>query len=395
MLKSLFVSAFFLMFFASPGYAYFVAVPEGQAPLDYSQPTHILLSGRGGTIGLQPQMAARSKAILYRRNFPEQQVVLLSVFEDDKNEADLTSAGWTFLVKNETKFETGSAMTELLKFKKIKSLELFGHNSPSLGTQADGKGFRFDPTNPIVNQLAPLFDSEAYAIIHGCNSGWILAQNLSKVWKIAVAGSFTGTRFERLHSDGHFYVDEPGKSPDGGWATRNDDLGGVPCAQGGCLRMRPSFAPYNGEWGDFAAPTLSHYKFFCQLDVSECEKRMARALYGYLVEKTLQRNSTRDDFRAAAKQFLCPVYKNRKITNDCYNQLDMIENGRGNRQISFVVNEKQLTCNLRSCKAEMVCDNDQHVCKVQNFSSLNSTTIADEYMHFLKGFDLLRAAGEP
>jgi len=393
MLKSWFVSAFLVLFFASPGHAYFMAVPQGQGPVDYSKPTRILLSGRGGSLGMQAQMSARSKAVIYRRNFPEQQVVLLSVFENDNNEAGLVDTGWTFIERNDIKLETGSAVKAMLKFKRIKSLELFGHNSPSLGTQADGKGFRFDPNNRVVNQLAPNFDRDAFAIVHGCNSGWIVAQILARVWNIAVAGSFTGTRFERLHSDGHFYVDDKDKFPAGGWAIRNDDLGGARCSEGGCLRMRPSYSPYNGEWGDFEAPMLSHYKFFCQLEVPECEKRMALALYGYLAEKTLDRNSTREEFRDVAKQYLCPVYKDRKLTNDCDEQLDLIENDRGNRQISYVVNAKQLACNLRGCKAEMVCNNGEHRCEVKNIKSSKATTLTDEYRHLLKGYDLLKVEG--
>jgi hypothetical protein len=392
-LKALLITLALTTGYSQVSQAYFIAVPKAQGPLDYARVTRVIVSGRGGTLGMQPQQSALGTALLYRRNFADQQLVLMSVFEDTQNEAAVVKAGWKILAKNEIKFETKTLVPELKKFSKIRSLEFFGHNSPSLGTQTDGPGYRFDATEPIVATLAPNFDRGAYAIIHGCNSGWIIAQELSRSWKIAVAGSFTGTRFERLHTDGHFYVDEDGRYPNAKWATRNDDLGGISCDSGACLRMRPAFSPYNGEWGDLDGPILSHYKFFCQLDVNDCEKRMASSLYGYLVEKSLTPRSGLNEFREAAKQYLCPVYKVRTIVEDCYAQLELIERGRGNMSVSYVVNAKQLLCNLHGCPEVMTCDNAKHACSIADRVSKDAHTLAEEYLHFLSGFELLQKEG--
>lgn len=391
--RSLFAVALCTLGFAQTSQAYFVAVPKSQGPVDYAQPTHVLLSGRGTNIGMQPQMSALSKAVIYQRNFKTQQVVLISVLENDANEALLTKAGWSFIVKNDEKLDTTTSVNEIKKFTKIKSLELFGHNSPSLGTQTDGLGFRFDARLPIVAALASNFDTNAYATIHGCNSGWLIAQNLSNVWKIAVAGSFTGTRFERLHSDGHLYVNVTDKAPSTKWASRNDDLGGLDCEMGGCMRMRPAYSPYNGHWGDLEGAMLNHYKFFCQLETKECEKRMALSMYGYLSEKTLTPKSTKNEFRQTAKEYLCPVYKDLKIFKDCQSQLEKIEAGRGNKQISYEVRGEQLSCSLKSCTGKMTCDDLKPGCKIESRVSKGSTTLADEYMHLLNGFEQLQSAG--
>lgn len=371
-------------------HAYFVATPIQQQPLKYDQGVRILVSGRGTDLGDQPQKSALGRYQLYRRNFPNDQIVLLSVFENVSNEKDLNASGWKFVVKNDLKLETTTASNELLKFNKIRSLEFFGHNSPSLGTQADGLGFRYDFRQPIAKSLAGHFDESAYAIIHGCNSGWIIAQALSKVWNIPVAGSFTGTRFERLHSDGHFYVDEENRAPNLKWATFNNDLG-EPCASGGCLRMRPMFSHYNGKWGDFQGPLLNFYKFFCQGDTASCEKAMARSLYGYIAEKSLTPQASFAEFSQVAKEWLCPVYKDLGKVTDCYKQLNEIEAGRGNMFISYVVADEQLSCNLKSCKAVMTCDD--HTCKITDRSSKNSDTIAQEYLHLLNGFRALQSEG--
>jgi hypothetical protein len=370
--------------------AYFVGIQTSQGKIDYNKSTRILFSGRGTDLGEQPQQSALGRAQLYKRNFPSDQIILISVFENEGNQEALTKKGWSFPVDNTLKLGTEVGSKEILKFSNIRSLEFFGHNSPSLGTQADGLGYRFDFREPIVKTLSSHFAKGAYAIIHGCNSGWLIAQDLSNKWGIAVAGSFTGTRFERLHSDGHFYVDEENRAPNQEWAKFNPDLN-EKCSNGGCLRMRPSFSHYNGKWGDFQGPLLSHYKFFCQLDERDCEKAMAQSLYGYLAEKSLTQNSSAAEFSQVAKEWLCPVYKVRDKAEDCLKQLGEIEAGRGNLQISYVVGDAQLTCTLKSCKAVMTCDD--HNCKVTNRSSKDSQTIAQEYLHLLNGFRALQQDG--
>jgi hypothetical protein len=391
MMKSLFVFLLAALGFSQVASAYFVAVPADQGPVKYGQTTRLLVSGRGATLGMQPQLSALGRGLLYKRNFPNEQLVLISVLEDAKNEAMLLKNGWVFIVRNDQKFETDVAAKEILKFQKIRSLDFFGHNSPVLGTQTDGLGFRFDFRKPVVATIASHFEKGAYAMIHGCNSGWIIAQDLSKLWNIAVSGSFTGTRFERLHSDGHFYVFEDRKAPDNNWALINADLDGERCAAGACMRMRPSYSHYNGKWGDFEGPLLNHYKFFCQLDETECEKTMATSLYGYLAEKSLKRTSSYADFKEVAQQYLCPVYKDRKITEDCIYQLNEIEAGRGKMTVSYVVGDEQLKCDLKSCAAVMTCDD--HICKVNSRVSKNSTTMAQEYLHLLNGFRALQGQG--
>ena len=364
-----------LLGYASESHAYFLATAPGQTTIDYTRPTRILLSGRGTDLGGQPQESAMGSALLYRQNFPNDQIVLLSVFENSRNEPKLLKAGWTIEEKNDLHLETQSATAELKKFSKIQSLEFFGHNSPSLGTQADGLGFRFDFREPVVATLAPMFMPGAFGFIHGCNSGWIIAPELSRIWSIPVAAALTETRFERLHSDGHFYVASATRAPSEKWATTNPDLG-TPCDAGGCLRMRPAYSAYKGHWGDFAGPILSHYKFFCHLGEKECEKRMASALYGFVVEKSLKPDAKIDAFKQAAREFLCPVYKDRKITNECLTTLAKVETGKGNRQASFVVNNKQLACSFAGCQAEMTCTD--HICSVTNQVSNRSTTLTDE-----------------
>lgn len=382
------------LFLAGESQAYFIATPGAKSVIDFSKPTRILLSGRGTDLGIQPQSSALGRALLYQRNFPQDQIILLSVFENPANKPNLVQGGWKITTENETKLDTKSALPELFKFKKIRSLELFGHNSPSLGTQTDGLGYRFDALRPEVVSLAPNFTSDAYAIFHGCNSGWLIAQSLSASWKIPVAGSFTGTRFERLHSDGHFYVATDSKAPSPAWAKSNPEFG-VKCSQGGCLRMRPSYTAYDGKWGNYEGAMLPHYKFFCQGETRDCEKRMALSLYGYITDKSLSNSSSFEDFKRVARDSLCPVYADRKVTEHCHAELESVEKGGGNPNASYVwvsktqpLGGEQLKCTLKACTGQMKCDD--HSCTIEGRSSENAMTLAQEYAHFIRGYRALQ-----
>lgn len=409
-MKSLFTLFLLCLGFTQDAFSYIVAVPRGQGTLNFSQPTRILVSGRGTDLSTQPQLSALSAAKLYKINFPEEQLVLISVLErrklgggkednGDANRALLLRAGWTFIVDNNEKFETKSATNEILKFSRIRSLEFWGHNSAHLGVQTDGLGYRFDFRDPIMKEITPLFDRGAFASIHGCNGGWIIAQQMSALWNIPFSAAFTETQFENLHSDGHFYVYAQSSAPNMSWATSNPDVKANDCANGGCLRMRPDDRRYIGKWGDFAGPFLNHYKFFCHLDEKECEKRMALSLYGFVAEKSLKQNSTYEDFQRVAKEYLCPLSIDRAITNNCFKQLDLVAQGKADRTkfyeetTSYEADPKnaQLACSLKSCKAKIVCDD--HTCKLSERVGKGSTTLSDEYIHLLRGFKFLQAEG--
>jgi hypothetical protein len=396
MMKSFFsLIAFLTLAFAQQAQAYFVAVPAAQPALDLSKPVRVLLPGRGTDLGIQPQQSALGRGLQYKSNFPEDQLVLISVFENSSNKKNLLKAGWKFLVENEQTFETKTAVAELQKFKKIRSLDFFGHNSPSLGTQTDGLGFRFDFREPSVAALAPKFIENSYVMIHGCNSGWIIAQDLSKIWNIPVSGSFTETRFERLHSNGRFYVADEEKAPSNEWAKVNSF--GTSCEFGGCLRMRPKFSAYHkGKWGTFDGPMLSHYKFFCQLETTECEKRMALSLYGFVSSHSLKKDASEKDFATLAREYLCPVYPprakypNQETTEECYQFLTDIGNGKGNPEQHFVYSDDQLTCTMKACTGKMTCD--LHTCTITGRSSEKAMTLAQEYGHMLRGYRALQEA---
>ncbi|MCC6137884.1 MAG: hypothetical protein IT287_04580 [Bdellovibrionaceae bacterium] len=384
-----------ILAYVSPTYAYIIAVPANQPALKYNEPTRILIPGRGTDLALLPQMTALSRAAVYLRSFPKDQIIMISVIENDYNEDILKAAGWKLIVNNDVILETKTVLAEVTKFSAIQSFEMFAHSGPIRGFQMDGDShvaIRFDPREPEVAQLRSHFAPGAYAILSGCNSGWSMAQNLAKQWNIAVAGTFTESQFELLHSNGQYYVGASKFAPNSRWADENPTLG-TACGLGGCTRMRPNNRSYVGWWGNFDGPLIGHFKFFCPLSVKECEKRMAYSLYGFLAEKPLQADSNLDDFRAVAMEYLCPVSKNRKTTNECYKKLALLETDKGDKKIFFTEGNEQLSCDLRGCKAKIECDLPNHHCLVTERVSQNSTTLADEYLHLINGFKAIVAEG--
>lgn len=398
-------------------HAYIVAVPKDQAAIDYSKPTRVLVAGRGTDLALLPQMTALSRAAVYRRNFPDEQIVLISVLENKSNKRTLDASGWKLEVQNKMTLETTTVVAEAKKFTAIRSFEMFSHSSPTRGFQMDGTSHvairlepfleseKFSPEipNPEVESLKDHFAPGAYAILSGCNSGWAMAQKLAKMWNIAVAGTFTESQFEKLHSDGHFYVGETKFAPNKNWAIRNANLDSD-CSLYGCTRMRPNNRSYVGWWGNFDGEFVGHFKFFCPLGVHECQKRMALSLYGFLAEKPLRANSSLEDFKAVAKEYLCPLTKDRKLTKECFAGLDQLETDRnkilpganlGDRSVHYNENNGQLVCTLHGCHAKIECDvrDIKHKCEVEDRVTKNANTLAFEYWHLVNGFRSLNEEG--
>lgn len=370
-------------------HAYFIASLSGSAKIDVSKPTHILVSGRGQDLGRSPQMSALGTAARIRQTEPNAQVLLISVFEDPKNRESLTAKGAVFTKVNEdVAFNTSSLLPELLKFSKISSLHFFGHNSPTLGVQTDGPGARFDFREKRVAQLKGHFAPDAYMIVHGCNGGWYLAPMMSKALGIPVAGAFTGTHFERLHSDGHFYVSSANKAPSTEWAQSNTGSYDADraCLNGGCLRMRPANAPYDGHWGNLQAGALAFYKFFCVTNSQDdCDRAMAKSLLHSLTAS----NAALDDrgtFTAAAKDFVCPPSKDRALSDECGKAMQASLSG-GSRTYTSLRAAPTLACSFKSCEVKFTCTDTS--CSMERTTKQPATTQTDEFAAYLRGFDSL------
>lgn len=300
-----------------------VATFDKSGAIDLTKPTRILLVGDSDKLGELPLWAATGRARRYAQLYPNDQVVLFTT--QDVSTADVTQVG-AQAVKEEpfgnvkltdlSRLSTDKLVAALDRFKKIASLDFFGHSSPfGALLEASGDKRSLEPGNMGV--LADNFDRsrDPYVTLNGCNGGVSVAAQMSKVLKLPVSGALTGSNFQELMNDGKFYIGDDGFFPAGlRRASVNDRSFGADtrasCARGACVRMKPQDAPYRGVWANPETGfqyTLSYYKFFCNYDdpTKTCERGMARSLYGFLTEKPVDARSSDADFKLALADWFC------------------------------------------------------------------------------------------
>ncbi len=301
-----------------------VATFDRVGAIDLTKPSRVLLVGDSDKLGNLPLFAAMGRARRYAQLYPGEQIVLFVT--QDVKEADLATTGST-VVKDEPfgnvalsdlrRLSGPKLIAALDRFRKIASLDFFGHSSPfgSLLEGTAGEGRTLDPNGVAI--LADNFDRtrDPYVTLNGCNGGVQAAAIMSKALKLPVSGALTGSNFQDLMSDGHFYIGDDGFFPPTlTRATKNDKSYAAPstpgCWRGTCIRMKPQDAPYRGVWANPDTGfqyTLSFYKFFCDYDdrAQSCERGMARSLHGFLSDRALEARSSDEDTKAVLADWFC------------------------------------------------------------------------------------------
>lgn len=375
-----------------------VGASVGAAAFD--QPAHILLSGVGDEVGTEIQRAAVTRALKYRDMDPRASVFLIAFIEAgyETNAARLKKVGFTEIQRVKRAFVDRNVISEMRAFTQIRSLDLFSHNSPHYGLQLESKYSRLAPDSPGLEKLKANFLPEAYGMIHGCNSGWIVAPTFSRRMGIPFAGSFTSTDFEYLNTDGQYYQRNKGQFPATAFEKTNalSFLEEKDCSYGGCTRMKPDNSPYYGSWGVLSGGGLNIYKFFCPgIGEKTCLKAMARSLFAFPSTKVIDQRSSLEDYRLVLKDFLCPSQKKGARRSACSDELDAYE--KTGKRTQAIYSGREVQCDFKGCQAKVICDRDAEgnylhgTCKVVNASPKTVTTREEEYLSYLKGFQLLQA----
>jgi len=215
------ISLFIICFFAAKSHAYLVTSYNNQN-LSFDKPTRILIAGGGENLGTLFQEVARGKAKKYSEQYPDQQIILITAEEPEINNVNILKNWGFFLQRKAYSIFNGRVfIDEVAKFKKIASIDIFSHSSAQYGIHLDGKAHRLTTGTKKLESLNGHFMTNAYVILHGCNAGFKLAPYLSNIWGIPVAGAMTSTNFQKLHSDGQFYLTEDGFYPNSDWAKSN------------------------------------------------------------------------------------------------------------------------------------------------------------------------------
>lgn len=375
----------------------------GAASVDLTLPSHILLVGDSNKLGTMPLEVALNHARRYRQLYPAHQVVLF--VSDAIATSSVTSLGAKVVPATEGNMRAPELIASLDNFQRIASIDFFGHSSPwGAALEPAGMDRRLNSLSPGVASLADNFDRtlDPFVNFHGCNGGIFIAPALSQVWGVAVSGGLTGSDFERLHSDGHWYSEIPGLYPNSAWAGTNTRSFASPvsCGPHGCYRMKPLNAPYHGHWGNFTAG-LSHLKFFCNFDGDDaCERAMARAALSMPSVANVTANSSAHAFSSVVLDILCTTGKTPSAYNSCVQGItDAI--ARGDLTYS-PFKGIPVDCTMTSCNGTLTCDQDQDNAPVAGTcdftiasGTTTRTTTTDEYLRYLRGFSSIQNGPAP
>lgn len=369
--------------------------------LDTEKITHLIVIGSAvKEDSNQFFQSGVARAEKYKQLWPNDQVVIIGSPEvrgtdDDKVFNDFNIPVYKFIKDS---FTPEVLISELQAFSKIASLDYYGHSSPwALKLGKENAALTPSAYEKKLRALKGNFLPGAYVTLNGCNSGFSIAPDLSKFLEIPVTGSLTGTLFERIESDDFWYKESD-------WTQENyvtintasfkEDLS---CVLGFCWRMKPSQYNYASYWGQFNEGGLNFYKFFCNFENSDgrCEKAMAKSLLSFPSVKAINENSSIEDFKAVAFDYLCTTYKNKNKFAACVEGITKAIN-RGD--MVFQTNPgAELNCNFKTCNAVVVCKDKIFgrgprggSCKLKVEIQPNPTNAAQEMVSLLKGFKLLQ-----
>jgi hypothetical protein len=370
--------------------------------IDFNKTTHILVAGTAkDKESNQFFQSSLLRAYKYQELYPNHQVVFISSPEvkKKKNREVFEQFNVTIIEEVEKKKLTGRVLVEFMsRFEKIASFDFYGHSSPwaiKLGKKNSTLEPSYASSANFMAQLASKFTANAYATLNGCNAGFLMAGPLSKLWQVPVSAALTGSLFEGLFDDSHWYsIHTQGNrsKPSSNAFSLDSDRS---CSEGACWRMKPQNTAYKGYWGEFDSG-LGFYKFFCDFDNSnsKCERAMAISLLSFPSSISINKNSSLNDFKRVALEYICPTgLKDSKFNNcqkgieDAVSRGDLVHN-------SFDGNA--LSCNFKKCDFEFKCDYRSSgapkvgSCRLTAPKNSAPTAEAQEYLSLIKGFKALK-----
>lgn len=354
--------------------------------VDTSKPTHVFVVGYPGALDDMFLRTAHSKIMKMDRLYPDHQKVLLMARGKKREQKRfikfLQSKNYNIIHSDKDKISTRSIYRHLTNIKKIISLDVVSHNAAEMGIGLEKGGVRMTFKDGYMKKLVANFTEETYVVLHGCNSGFIIAPRMSEQWGVPVFGSLTSTDFQRLHNDGNWYFNNSDQHPSGGW-----DKGCV--NKGGCVRMKPNNHAYSGHWGKYQVG-LPFMRPFCAASVSEeaCLKSRYKEMTLFPSATSLSPASTKEEFKNVVMDYLCP----RNITSEDFDKCvkELRESETDTSVISFPFRGLELSCTKEDCSWRMVKEK-HHRAWVPIFYQVNVPLrgqVIEEYEEALRSYDL-------
>ncbi|MFN8845451.1 MAG: hypothetical protein ACK5W9_01245 [Bdellovibrionales bacterium] len=328
--------------------------------IDSNKQIRIIVAGRGDELGTLFQLAALSKAEKYLNNYPQDQILILSAVENERKKNQekqiFVNRKFQYVTEVPGSLGTDKFFDQILKYKKIASLDFFTHATVKFGLRLDRSEDRLESLDDwwkLKNKLT----EEAYIFLHGCNTGFELAPALAKLIHRPVFGSLTSTYFQRLTQDRQFISSDSKGIKEDQWH--------VPSV----YRLVPDTIPYNGHWGHFSGGGLGFFKAFCgDLIPSACFNGMQIMMKDWITSK--------NSYKEQVQDFLCSGRPDSALGKKCKNSLEL----RNFNLSTFIGNP--LKCDFKSCEFELICPQFDDRCDLQNpFQGIE--TIHEEYRAFL------------
>jgi hypothetical protein len=353
-----------------------VATIDGQA-IDLKKTTRILLIGDSHELDDLALRSATTKARRYAQLYPQDQVVLFITKE--VSSSDLARTGVKTVTKESfgdvklsdlSALESDKLIAALHEFRRIGSIDFFGHSSPwGALIETQGAARTLGPSTPVnVAVLKDNFarDVSPYVVLHGCNGGVTAAAFLSKAWLVPVAVALTGSNFQTLRSDGRWYFNDEGFYPPSTHEVVANDRSFGPastpsCNGGACVRMKPQDSPYRGIWANPDSGFqfgLSYYKFFCNYgaDPSQtCAKGMARSLHAFASVKPIDATSSEADVNDVLADFFCSSSADPATFDGCRNAFFLASASGAAFSPMKSANDYSLECDFTRCEQKFRC----------------------------------------
>lgn len=354
--------------------------------LDSEQPTDVYLVGHGPEMGTLFLHAAVANARKMAELNPGRQQLIIWAKNQGKSEdkAAVSNLGFKIIESNSKKLTLEVVVDQMLAQNSISSFHYFGHSNAFSGAAFQGSSNWFSEGKLGVTTLKSKFTPDAFAIFHGCNSGFYTAPRLSRVWGIPVFGSLTSTDFVKLHSNGEWYNNNEGNFPAGVWAKTNEVSYDEPvrCSSFGCVKMKPDSRAYTGDFGNYRVG-LGFYKAFCAFeDAAKCLKG---TLKGALSFPSSHKVFDRESFKEHVAEILCPGNLNAARKENCHKTL------KESATDLPIFNGKQLKCTLSSCEFTVLVEGSAFK-QQRNFDGpdAGNTTLIEEFNLYLKAWDSTR-----
>jgi len=340
----------FLLAFSNLAQAYSIFT-VGSEKWSANKTSHIFAVGYGEELGLQFLQAAMTRVKKIQEEYPQDQILVFWALHNtqEKDKKVLSQLGVNILENNDRSLTDSVIYRYTQVIRAIRSIQLVGHSSAVYGFGLQ-KGSRLRPDAAKMEHLKERLTRDAVIVLHGCNTGFYMAPQLSQLLSVPVLGSLTSTDFQNIFEDQNWYHNNPGQYPsEGSWASANllSYKTKTNCSSMGCSRLKPNNHPYTGGWGQYTTG-LPFYKAFCKFKLnSKGEERCRLGLQQMLRTWPSVQNknfSSAETYRESVIDFLCPRLAGHDVSQKCRNSLNGV-----NQSFFF---GKQMRCDLSGCEFE-------------------------------------------